>query len=47
MDYVYQVENFTQAVEEIRERTNGRLILRSQEKNRNANSPSKDYRNLY
>ena len=47
MDYVYKVENFELAIKEIEERTEGRLRLVNRAKNRNPNSPSKKYRELY
>ncbi len=47
MDYVYKVEEYDQAIEEIAERTNGRIRLIPREKNVNPNSQSTRYRDLY
>ena len=47
MDYVYKLEDFDDAINEIAERTNGRLQLASKTANRNPNSLSLTYRELY
>lgn len=47
MDYIYKLENFNDAINEIAERTNGRLQLKSMVKNRNPTSSSLTYRDLY
>jgi hypothetical protein len=47
MDYVYKVEEFDQAITDIRERTDGRLILQSRHLNANPRSSSGRYRDLY
>jgi hypothetical protein len=47
MDYIYKVENFDQAIHEIRELTHGRLVLKNVEKNRNPGSQSMNYRDMY
>ena len=47
VDYVYKVEEFKKAIDDIRERTNGRLLLHYQESNTNPDSQSKRYRDLY
>ncbi len=47
VDYVYKVEDFKNAINNIKSQTNGRLILNNVELNQNPNSKSKDYRNLY
>ncbi len=47
MDYIYKVENFDQAVQEIAERTNGRVQLSIRRSNYNPQSKSREYRNLY
>lgn len=47
MDYVYKLEDFDQAIKEIAERTNGRLQLASNVANRNQNSLSRSYREIY
>jgi hypothetical protein len=47
MDYIYKVENFNQAVHEIRELTHGRLVLKNVEKNKNPGSQSMNYRDMY
>ncbi|MCP4747062.1 MAG: sulfotransferase family protein [Desulfobacteraceae bacterium] len=47
VDYVYRLEDFDQAINEITERTNGRVRLESKNANRNPNSDSRLYRDLY
>ncbi|MEL7355045.1 MAG: sulfotransferase family 2 domain-containing protein [Cyanobacteria bacterium J06560_6] len=47
MDYVYKLEKFDQAIHEIAERTNGRIQLVREEANRNPNSLSHSYKELY
>jgi len=47
MDYVYKVEELGAAIEEIRNRTDGRLRLRDQRLNANPRSASGRYRDLY
>jgi len=47
MDYIYKVEEFEKAIGEIKEITNGRLILDNVKRNLNPDSKSKDYRNIY
>lgn len=47
MDYVYRVENFDEAIEEIKERTDGRIQLKPRRSNRNPKSKSGSYRELY
>jgi len=47
MDYVYRLEDFNQAVNEISERTNGRVMLERKNTNRNPNSDSRSYREIY
>jgi hypothetical protein len=47
MDYVYRLEDFDQAINEIAERTNGRVQLKRKNANRNPNSDSRLYRYLY
>ena len=47
MDYVYKLEDFDQAIEDIKNLTDGRLILDNVERNVNQNSKSRDYRQLY
>jgi hypothetical protein len=47
MDYVYKLEDFDHAIKEITERTNGRLKLASKNTNRNPDSHSHAYKELY
>jgi hypothetical protein len=47
MDYIYRLEDFDQAINEIAERTNGRVQLERKNANRNPNSDSRSYRDLY
>jgi hypothetical protein len=47
MDYIYKVENFDEAISEIAERTNGRLQLANKRENRNPNSRSLKYQEMY
>ncbi len=47
MDYIYKVEEYEKAIDEIKNITNGRLILDNVKRNVNPNSKSSDYRNMY
>jgi len=47
MDYIYRLEDFDQAINEIAERTNGRVRIERKNANRNPNSASRAYRDLY
>jgi hypothetical protein len=47
MDYVYKVEQFSSAVKEIQNLTEGKLVLTDSQENRNPDSRSKDYRKLF
>jgi hypothetical protein len=47
MDYIYKVEEMDKAIVEIKERTNGRLILDNRTDNQNPDSRSNDYQALY
>lgn len=47
MDYVFKVEEFQKAIDDIRERTDGRLKLTYRESNTNPQSRSASYRDLY
>jgi hypothetical protein len=47
MDYIYKVEEFDKAIDEIRELTNGRLILDRVKQNVNPESGSGHYKNIY
>ncbi len=47
MDYVYKVEEFKNAINEIEKRTDGRVKLINVNRNYNPQSKSKDYRDLY
>lgn len=47
MDYVYKLEDFADAVREISNRTQGRVVLDAVTRNRNPSSLSNKYRDLY
>lgn len=47
MDYIYKVENFDKAIEEIYEQTDGRIQLKVKRANHNPQSQSQSYRDLY
>ncbi len=47
MDYIYKLEEFSKAIDEIREHTNGRIQLKYKEVNQSSKSKSKTYRDLY
>jgi hypothetical protein len=47
LDYVYRLEDFPRAIEEIRERTNGRIQLIDLKRNKNPGSKSMNYRSMY
>jgi hypothetical protein len=47
MDLVYKVEEFDDAIEAISERTDGRIQLINKIANKNPNSKSSDYREIY
>lgn len=47
MDYVYRLEDFERAMQEIEELTDGRLKLTSKKANNNPNSLSRGYREIY
>lgn len=47
MDYVYKVEEFDSAIDEIRTRSDGRVHLANARMNTNPRSQSGDYRKLY
>ena len=47
MDFVYKVEEYENAIDEISKITNGRLLLDNVKRNVNPNSKSSDYRNMY
>lgn len=47
MDYVYKLEDFTTAMEQIADRTDGRVRLTYRKLNANPSSPSRRYRELY
>ena len=47
VDYVLRLEKFKEGLQEIRERTNGRLDLEEIHSNRNPQSQSSSYRSLY
>lgn len=47
VDYVYRLEDLDTAVDEIRARTDGRIVLERRERNVNTASKSKSYKDLY
>jgi len=47
LDYVYKVENFSKAIKEINELTEGRIQLQYMTENTNPNSKSTSYRDMY
>ena len=47
LDYVFKLENFSNAIEDIFERTNGLIRLENTVANKNESSKSSEYRNLY
>ena len=47
VDYFYKVEEFENAIIDIKKRTNERVVLVNKTLNKNPNSKSSDYRNLY
>ena len=47
MDYIYKVEEFNTIIKEISRRTNGRVKLKDKVLNRNQDSQSSNYRDLY
>ena len=47
MDYVYKLEDFDQAIQDVRELTNGRINLERVNRNRNPSSKSRTYQNMY
>ncbi len=47
MDYVYRLEDLDTAIDEVRERTDGRITLERRERNVNTASKSKSYRDVY
>ncbi|MBC6406033.1 MAG: sulfotransferase family 2 domain-containing protein [Rhodospirillales bacterium] len=47
VDYVLRLEKFEEGLQEIKERTNGRLDLKPDHRNMNPQSRSASYRNLY
>ncbi|MEM6551761.1 MAG: sulfotransferase family 2 domain-containing protein [Planctomycetota bacterium] len=47
MDYVYRLEDFSRAVQDIAEMTDGRVVLERRVANRNPDSGSEAYRDLY
>lgn len=46
-DFVYKVEEYDKAIDVIRDRTNGKLILDKIKLNKNPNSMSSNYRKMY
>ena len=47
LDYIFKLENFSNAIKEIFERTNGLIRLENTVANKNESSKSSEYRNLY
>jgi len=47
MDYIYKVEEYEKAIDEIKKRTNGNLILQNVKQNVNPKSKSTNYRRMY
>lgn len=47
MDYVYRLEDLDTAIDEIRDRSGGRIVLAHRRKNVNKASKSKSYQDLY
>ena len=47
MDFIYKVEEFSTIIKEVSRRTNGRVRLKDTVLNRNKDSQSSTYRNLY
>ena len=47
LDYIFKLENFSNAIEDIFERTNGLIRLENTVANKNESSKSSEYRNLY
>jgi len=47
MDYVYKVEQFEQAIGDIADLTNGRIVLTHKTLNTNPHSMSRNYRDMY
>ena len=47
LDYIFKLENFSNAIKDIFERTNGLIRLENTIANKNESSKSSEYRNLY
>ena len=47
VDFVYKVEEFERAIEEISDRTKGRIRLTNKVSNKNPDSKSSNYREMY
>lgn len=47
MDYVYKLEDIDIATQEIKQRTEGRVLLTNNHDNKNPNSPAENYRDMY
>ena len=47
LDYIFKLENFSNAIKDIFERTNGLIRLENTVANKNESSKSSEYRNLY
>ena len=47
MDYVFKLEDMEIAIPEIKQRTDGRVVLRNRKDNKNPHSPADNYQNIY
>ena len=47
MDYVFRLEDFSQAIKEIESRTSGRIVLQERIENKNSDSRSSGYQEIY
>ena len=47
MDFVFKIEDLTNALNEIREISNGKVKLQAINRNKNPNSPSREYQEVY
>ncbi len=47
VDYIYKVEEFESAIVDIKNLTQGKLVLKNEMRNKNPKSKSSDYRSLY
>ncbi|MGA9270988.1 MAG: hypothetical protein WBV45_10235, partial [Lutimonas sp.] len=47
VDYIYKVEEFESAIVDIKNLTQGKLVLKNEMRNKNPKSKSSNYRSLY